>query len=89
MASHFEPVQARYALPCFDEPAIRAKFEIKATVDKGLTALSCMEVNSIEESENKQTFTFAVTPSMSTYLLAICIGQYDFVEQKTKSGIQV
>ena len=44
VATHFEPVQARYALPCFDEPAIRAKFNFKVTVPNDLTSLCCMEV---------------------------------------------
>ena len=35
------------------------------------------------------TYSYATTPSMSTYLLAVCCGKYDFVEGSTKSGIKV
>lgn len=50
-----------------------------------------METTSVENVDNgtKTMFTFATTPSMSTYLLAICIGKYDHVEGKTNSGIAV
>ena len=89
VATHFEPVQARYALPCFDEPAIRAKFSFKVTVPNDLTALSCMEVIDKSVEGDKTTYSYATTPSMSTYLLAVCCGKYDFVEGSTKSGIKV
>jgi puromycin-sensitive aminopeptidase len=35
------------------------------------------------------TYTYSETPIMSTYLLAFCVGEYDFLEDKTKSGILV
>ena len=35
------------------------------------------------------TYTYNTTPIMSTYLLAFCVGDYDFLESKTKSGIIV
>jgi aminopeptidase N len=48
-----------------------------------------MEVIDTTVDGNLTTYSYATTPSMSTYLLAVCCGKYDFVEGATKSGIKV
>jgi puromycin-sensitive aminopeptidase len=40
-------------------------------------------------SDGKKTIKFAETPIMSTYLLAFVVGEFDYVEGKTKEGIDV
>lgn len=53
------------------------------------TALSNTELLGIEDLGNGQmTCSFAETPIMSTYLLAFCVGDYDYLEDSTK-GIKV
>ncbi|XP_026480077.1 puromycin-sensitive aminopeptidase-like [Ctenocephalides felis] len=46
--SHFEPNRAREAFPCFDEPALKATFDIVMKVPENLMALSNMDVREEE-----------------------------------------
>ncbi|CBY16123.1 unnamed protein product [Oikopleura dioica] len=47
--THFEPIHAREAFPCFDEPAFRAPFNLTLRVREESTVLS----NSLKKSESK------------------------------------
>jgi puromycin-sensitive aminopeptidase len=61
------------------------------TIPSSKTALSCMDVLGIEQNpeKNESTYTFSETPLMSTYLLAMCVGNYDFLEDNSKTGTKV
>ncbi|KAI1299801.1 Puromycin-sensitive aminopeptidase [Halotydeus destructor] len=89
--TQFEPTDARRAIPCFDEPDLKATFDITVHVKKGLTALSNMpEIRRVTspDDDTMDIVTYDTTPVMSTYLLALVIGHFDYVEGKTMSGIQ-
>lgn len=89
MSTQFEPCDARRCFPCFDEPSLKANFEVKLTVDEHLDALSNMPVAKEEKEDGKKTLLFAPSPKMSTYLVCMVVGEYDFVEGKTESDITV
>ncbi len=76
--TQFEPTDARRAFPCFDEPALKASYDISLIVDSGDTAISNNPIASDNPGpiEGKHTIAFSTTPRMSTYLVAFLVGDF-------------
>lgn len=69
---------------------MKATFEVAITVPANLTALSNMPETEVRHVAGyKKRVHFAVSPKMSTYLLAWAIGEFDFVQGVTKNGVQL
>ncbi len=81
-ASQFEATDARRAFPAFDEPALKAKFDISLVVNNGDTAISNGHIVSDTPGpgEGKHTLQFSTTPKMSTYLVALAVGDFKCLE---------
>lgn len=80
--TQFEATDARRAFPSFDEPAYKATFDITAVVDKGDVAISNAPVASDTPGpgEGKHTVKFETSPKMSSYLVALAVGDFEYVE---------
>lgn len=70
--SQFETADAKRMFACFDQPDLKATFEMRVTAPKHWKVISngaCTDVSG-------GVHTFATTPQMSTYLVALIAGPY-------------
>ena len=75
--SHLEPSDARRIFPCFDQPDLKASYEVHLTGPEGWELLSNQpEVNREEAADGNVTVHFAETPLLSTYLTSFAAGPY-------------
>ncbi len=76
--TQLEATDARRMFPSFDEPAFKATFSLSATIDEGDHAISNGAVVSDAPGpgEHKHTLKFETTPTMSTYLVALAVGDF-------------
>ncbi len=98
--TQFESTDARRAFPCFDEPEHKAIFEVSLIIADKHTAISnTLPVTTVEHSAGPaspdashggyKVVSFSPSPRMSTYLLAFIIGDFEYLEGKTKDKVQV
>ena len=67
------PDRARTLFPCFDQPDMKAEYNLSLTLPEGWVAVSNTAVSSVDGN----TVTFAPTEPLSTYLFSFVAGKFD------------
>ena len=69
-STQFEACDARQAFPCFDEPNLKATFDVAIEIPEDQTALSNMPEKEVKKSKRDgfKIVAFEKTPVMSTYV---------------------
>jgi len=83
IGSQMQATYARQAFPCFDEPSMKATFDLAVTLDASLTAISNGRLLREEPAgEGRKRVIFDTSPRMSTYLVALAAGDFACIESE-------
>ena len=77
--TQFEPLEARKAFPCFDQPEFKTPFSFRVTVPRGMSALANTPELSRQDAGEMTVFEFGTSKPLPTYLVAFAVGDFDIV----------
>ncbi|OBB56026.1 aminopeptidase N [Mycobacterium sp. 852013-51886_SCH5428379] len=74
--SQFETADAKRMFACFDQPDLKATFDVTVTAPAHWEVVSNGALEGTRDEGTSKTHVFVTTPKMSTYLVALIAGPY-------------
>ena len=87
LCTQCEAIEARAIFPCFDEPMFKAQFAFEVTTAPDAIVLANGPLLSVIDGESSRTWKFVPTKKMSSYLVALVIGDVAGTEEKVVNDI--
>lgn len=78
--TQFEAIYARRAVPCLDEPAAKAPWQVTIDAPAGLTVVANTREIERAVQGDRARVRFAPTAPLPSYLVAFAVGRFDAVE---------
>lgn len=75
--TQFEPLAARAAFPCFDEPRFKTPYSVSVVTPKDMQAFGNGPLVERRIAGNEAWHRFATTKPLPTYLVALAVGDFD------------
>lgn len=84
----FVPDRARTAFPLFDQPNLKAVYDLTLEIPLNWEAISNAPLSNQQESDSTKTLDFAPSDLISSYLFSFVVGDFEKVTQ-TVDGIEM
>ena len=88
-ATQFEAADARRVFPCLDEPGFKAPWSVAVEVPRGMAVLGNGPELRREARGDREVVTFAETPPLPTYLVALVAGPMGGCAEERVRGVPV
>ncbi len=85
----FVPDRARTAFPLFDQPDLKATYDLTLLVPEGWTAMANAPVQSVEQKGHQTKVRFDRSDLISSYLFSFVAGKFETVEREVKGRSMV
>ncbi|MBO0936650.1 aminopeptidase [Fibrella sp. HMF5335] len=76
------PDRARTVFPCFDQPDLKASFQLTLTIPATWHAMTNAALLDSSRTADQQTLRFGTTEPISTYLFSFAAGRFDRITQQ-------
>lgn len=76
-------------LPCIDNQNIKSSYDLRISFDKNYRVLSNGILKETREENTTSTWHYRTEKPMSSYLMALAIGNYEKLDLKSKTGVPI